>query len=156
MEICLFNERSQNEMQTNDLSSPLSFDLPTYAWVLGLAAWGGLVNYYRKYRCCEIDGFSFVEMFAEISTASFAGVLTFLTCQAAHFTSLFTAVMVGVSGHMGSRSVAFFVHMLQEKVFKAKENDFHKRSQNQFQQYEYNNLNFNKDNQNEPNCRKNY
>ena len=130
-------------MEVNNLSSQMNFDLLTYCWVLGLSAWGGLVNYYRKYRCCEIDGFSFVEMFAELSTAAFAGVLTFLTCQAAHFTGLFTAVMVGVSGHMGSRSVAFFEHMLQEKLFKAKEQDFTKHSHNQnqvnnqVQQYDY-------------------
>lgn len=116
-------------MDVNNSVSPLTFDLLTYLWVIGLSAWGGLVNYYRKYRCCEISGFSFFEMSAELSTAAFAGVLTFLTCQAAHFTSLFTAVMVGVSGHMGSRSVAFFENMLQEKLFnKAKEQDFGKLS----------------------------
>lgn len=109
--------------------TPLSFGFITYLWVLGFSAWGGVVNYYRKYRCDEIKKFSWVEMSAEVSTASFAGVLTFLCCEAAHFTQLFTAVMVGVSGHMGSRSVAFFEHMLQEKLFK------HNKQESQNQQY---------------------
>lgn len=129
----------------NPQLSPLSFSLLTYLWVVGLSAWGGVVNYYRKYRCCEIDRFSFFEMSAEISTAAFAGVLTFLTCQAAHFTGLFTAVMVGVSGHMGSRSVAFFEQILQEKLFQKTKHENFATLQNSVNQYQYKHQTF-KDN----------
>lgn len=137
-------------------ASPLTFDLSTYLWVIGLSAWGGVVNYYRKYRCCEIDGFSFMEMFAEISTASFAGVLTFFSCYAMNFTSLFTVVMVGVSGHMGSRSVTFFEHMLQDKLFNRHKNEPPPQNNsaplNNTQYYQYPNFNLSKEKLYESDC----
>ncbi len=76
-----------------------------YWWVLVLAGWGGIVNYIRKIRAGEVSRFSVTELIGELATSGFAGLLTFMICQAAGFEELVTAVMVGISGHMGARGI---------------------------------------------------
>ena len=76
---------------------PSTYGLITYLWVTGLAAWGGLVNFYRKVKSGETRAFNVVELIGEIAT--------FWLCEAAQFNPLVTAALVGISGHMGSRAI---------------------------------------------------
>jgi len=46
-----------------------------------------------------------VELNGEIATLTFAGFITFWLCEAAQFNPLFTAVLVGISGHMFSQPI---------------------------------------------------
>lgn len=84
---------------------PSTYGLITYVWVLALASWGGVVGYIRKVGAGEIHRYSFTEFVGEIVTSAFAGMLTFLLCEAAGMTPLLTAAFVGISGHMGSRAI---------------------------------------------------
>ena len=84
---------------------PTTYGLITYLWVTGLAAWGGLVSFYRKVQSGEARAFNVVELIGEIATSAFSGLITFWLCEAAQIDHLITAAMVGVSGHMGSRAI---------------------------------------------------
>ena len=52
---------------------PSTYGLITYLWVTGLAAWGGLVNFYRKVKSGETRAFNVVELIGEIATSAFRG-----------------------------------------------------------------------------------
>lgn len=84
---------------------PTTYGWLTYAWVLLLASWGGVVNFLRKRKTGAVRPFNFVELFGELATSGFAGVLTFWMCEAAGISPLVTAALVGISGHMGSRAI---------------------------------------------------
>jgi len=51
-------------------------------------------------------------------TSAFAGIITFYLCQAAGFSQLITAVMVAVTGHMGTRAI-YQVERIVEKRLKS-------------------------------------
>lgn len=84
---------------------PTSYELLTYLWVIGLAMTGGAVGFYEKWKRRHSRVFSVIEFAGEIVTAGFIGVITFWLCEAANISQLITAASVGVSGHMGSRSL---------------------------------------------------
>lgn len=84
---------------------PATYSLLTYAWVMALSAWGGVVGYIRKVNSGSIPRYSFMEFIGEVVTSAFAGMLTFWLCEAAGISPLVTAAMVGISGHMGSRAI---------------------------------------------------
>lgn len=84
---------------------PLSYSLLTYAWVLALAMWGGVVNFIRRVREGSAHRFSFSELFGELATSGFIGIITFWMCEWSQINSLLSAALIGISGHMGSRSI---------------------------------------------------
>lgn len=84
---------------------PSTYSLITYLLVTGLAAWGGLVNFYRKVKSGKTRVFNVTELIGEIVTSAFAGLITFWLCEAAQIHPLVTAALVGISGHMGSRAI---------------------------------------------------
>lgn len=94
----------------------LGIELITYGWVILLAVWGGVVNYFNKVRAGKTSRFNITELVGDIVTSGFVGVLTFWLCQASGFSELLTAVFVGVSGHMGARAVAKFETFIGEKI----------------------------------------
>lgn len=87
---------------------PTSFGLITYVWVIVLAAWGGVVRFIRKVKSGEMSSKqAFKAIVGEILTSAFAGVLTFYLAEASGVSQLWTAVLVGVAGHMGGRSIEY-------------------------------------------------
>ena len=82
-----------------------SFQILTYAWVIGLSTWGGLVNYISKIKSGAIARFNITELIGDMFVSGFTGLLTFWMCEAAGFNELTTAVFVGISGHMGARMI---------------------------------------------------
>lgn len=84
---------------------PSSYSLITYAWVLLLSAWGGMVAFLKRVREGHTQALNLVELVGEICTSAFTGLVTFFLCEAAHFQPLWTAVMVAISGHMGARAI---------------------------------------------------
>lgn len=92
------------------------FALLTYAWVLALSTWGGVVNYLSKIRSGHIARFNLTELIGDMCISGFTGMLTFWMCQAAGFDELITAVFVGISGHMGVRLIGKFEQMMSRKL----------------------------------------
>jgi len=85
--------------------NPESFQLITYAWVIGLSILGGIVSFFQKVKKGQTRIFNIVEFIGEVVTSAFVGIVTFYLCQASHMDELTTAGIVAISGHMGSRAL---------------------------------------------------
>lgn len=94
---------------------PSNYEAITYAWVLVLSLWGGISGYVRKIKGGN-SRFSLSELIGELCVSGFVGVLTFLLCESAQITPLLSAAFVGISGHMGSRSILILEKLLENKV----------------------------------------
>ena len=103
----------------NPLAEPektiTGYALLTYAWVLALSTWGGLVNYLSKIRAGHIARFNITELIGDMFVSGFTGLLTFWMCEAAGFNQLTTAVCVGISGHMGARMIGKLENVMSRK-----------------------------------------
>ena len=69
----------------------------TYIWVIGVSLWGGLVSFSERK-----EPFSFMKLLAHLTSASFAGLMTFYLCQYGNIPEPLTGVMCGVAAHMGT------------------------------------------------------
>lgn len=85
--------------------NPFNYSLLIYLWVFALAALGGTVNFMRKVKEGAVRAFNITEFIGEMITSGFAGLLTFWLCEAADISPLVSAVLIGISGHMGSRAI---------------------------------------------------
>lgn len=90
----------------------------TFLWVIGLASWGGVVSYLYRVEKNKLV-FSIFRLSAEMTTAAFVGVITYLLCSAAHISPETTAAFVGLSGHMGTRAL-FILEKKYEAYFGTK------------------------------------
>lgn len=106
------------------MTDPLQFpDIPPltwktvwpWIWVLFLSGWGGAVHFWQKRRNGQVRPFNVTELVGEMFTSGFAGVLTYLLCSYFNIPAMLSAVMVGVSGHMGARAIFGFERYLARK-----------------------------------------
>lgn len=95
---------------------PTSYGLLTYGWVLLLAAWGGFTNYRARVMSGKVQKFSLAELVGEVSTSAFVGVIAFYLCEAARLDPLWSAAIVGISGHMGGRAIFLFEDVMRSKL----------------------------------------
>lgn len=105
-----------NSAHASGGKSPFDYSTLTYAWVLGVSALGGLVSFTKKLRDGTTTRFRYTEFIGELVTSAFAGLLTFWLCEAASFDKLFSAVLIAISGHMGSRAL-FRIERYMESRF---------------------------------------
>lgn len=84
---------------------PFNYSLLTYAWVVVLSMWGGVVSYLRKVKDGVLHKFSIVELIGELFTAGFIGIITFWLCEWSDMSPLLSAALIAISGHMGSRAI---------------------------------------------------
>lgn len=89
---------------------PLNYLPLTYLWVVGISIWAAVASYARKLKEGRAR-FSLAELIGEMFISGFVGVLTFWLCEAANIDQPFSAAIIGISAHMGSRSI-----MLMENV----------------------------------------
>lgn len=99
---------------------PTNYSMLTYLWVFALAMTGGVVNFMRKVRAGTVRAFNITEFLGELITSGFAGLLTFWLCEAADINKLLSAVLIGISGHMGSRAIFKIEKWAEEKFGNAK------------------------------------
>ena len=93
-----------------------SFGVLTYLFVIALAMGGGIANYISKVRAGTVARFNVTELAGDIFISGFTGLITFWMCQASNFSDLITAVLVGISGHMGARLIGKFEQFLSRKL----------------------------------------
>lgn len=92
--------------QSRAAGSPFDFSLlATYGWVFVISFFGGFASWARKVKDGKARWFNFVELIGELAIASFAGVITFLLCRWAETNEWLMAALIGISGHMGSRTI---------------------------------------------------
>jgi len=97
---------------------PFGYEVATYLWVFFVSMLGGFVSFMKKVKDGAARAFNFSEFIGEIVTSAFAGILTFWLCEAANFSPLITAALVGVSGHMGSRAIFMLEKKFESKIDK--------------------------------------
>lgn len=85
--------------------TPTDYSFITYAWVLVLSMWGGSVSYYRKLRSNQDDRIRLMELIGELFTSGFVGIITFWLCEQSGIPQLYSAALVGITSHMGSRAI---------------------------------------------------
>lgn len=72
-------------------------------YALLLSLWGGLVQYAQRVR--SGGEWSWKELALDWIVCSFAGVLSFMVCQAFNVTGWQQAVVIAVSAHEGARAI---------------------------------------------------
>lgn len=86
-----------------------------HAWVfLVFALWGGLAHHVSKVRQSHIT-FSVAELFGDLCISGFSGMLAYALARHLAFGDWETAAVVGISGHMGSRTVFILERWLRNK-----------------------------------------
>jgi len=113
--------RMEEELKTAGkvISDPASISMITYAWVILLAVWGGLIRVMREIKFGEKSAAEMTWIFfVEILTSAFVGVLTFYLCTASDIQPLYTAVLTSTSGWMGVRALAVF-----EAIYNSRKGD---------------------------------
>lgn len=84
---------------------PLSYEWLTYLWVLVVSLWGGVSNYVKRMTGNETVAFSLAELVGDITISGFVGLITFFLCESAQIDRMLSAAIIGISAHMGSRSL---------------------------------------------------
>ena len=72
-----------------------------------LSTWGGIVNHITKLRSSR-KKFQFKELFFDLVVSTFAGLITYYFCRAANISETMSAILIAISGHMGTRAIAGF------------------------------------------------
>ena len=78
-----------------------------YLSTIFLSTWGGLVNHITKLRSGE-EKFQAKELIFDLVGSTFAGLITFYFCRASSVSETMSAVLIAISGHMGTRAIAGF------------------------------------------------
>jgi hypothetical protein len=86
-----------------------------HLWVLLLSGFGGVVSYIQKVKTGQCKRFNLTELVGEVVISGFAGAMTYLVCQATGVAPLWSAVLVGVAGHMGARTMLLLEHNLTRR-----------------------------------------
>ena len=94
---------------------PTNYSWITYFWVILLSIWGGIAHNIQKLRKGVIARFSLSELVGDIVISGFVGVLTFWLCEAAQIDRLWTAFIIGVTSHMGTRGLMAFEELVARK-----------------------------------------
>ena len=95
-------------------NSPENVPLITYLWVIALSLWAGIANNVRKIKAGAIR-FSIAELIGDIVISGFIGVVTYFLCQYYKIDGMFTAALVGISAHMGTRAIYGFELLVAKK-----------------------------------------
>jgi hypothetical protein len=96
---------------------PTIYSLFTYAWVTAISMLGGFVNFAHKVKLGLARAFNVVELFGELMTSAFVGLLAFWMCEAAGLSQIASAPLIGISGHMGTRAL-FLMEAWADRKFR--------------------------------------
>jgi len=90
---------------------PLTYQLATYMWVIGLSIFAGTASYIMKLKkgICKP---SLAELIGEIVISAFVGIVTFFGCEFFEVAPVMSAALIGIFSHMGSRAIMLFENSL--------------------------------------------
>lgn len=90
-----------------------AIDWFTWLWVVGLSVLGGVVSFYQKMKQGHVRPFNFAEFVGELAVSGLVGIITFLLCKEWGLSEVFSAALVGITAHMGSRAIMLFERYLE-------------------------------------------
>lgn len=88
-----------------------------WVWVLLISFWAGTVSMIRKIRLGETR-FSLAQWLGELIISGFIGFMTYYLCIHADIAEPLTAVCVGVSSYMGTKSLDILSKIISSKIEK--------------------------------------
>jgi uncharacterized membrane protein HdeD (DUF308 family) len=99
-------------MPEKDTSAAFQFiewlrQITPYFTTIFLSIWGGVVNHIQTLRAGK-KKFQWKELIFDLIASTFAGLLTFYFCRSAGISETKAAILIAVSGHMGTRAIAGF------------------------------------------------
>lgn len=77
----------------------------TWLWVSSFSIAGGVASFFMKLKRGEVRIFNLVELAGELFISWFVGVVTFLLCEGYGLDPIYSAGLIGVTAHMGSRAL---------------------------------------------------
>lgn len=92
-----------------------------YISTIFLSIWGGLVNHITTLRTGR-KKFQIRELAFDLIVSTFAGLLTLFFCKSAGVSETMSAILIAVSGHMGTRAIAGF-ETLYKRVIGIKDDE---------------------------------
>ena len=93
--------------------------LMPYMTTIFLSMWGGVVNHITTLRTGR-KKFRLKELMFDLVVSTFAGLITFYFCRSAGIGETMSAVLIAISGHMGTRAIAGF-EIIYRRVIGGKE-----------------------------------
>ena len=90
-----------------------------YFTTVVLSIWGGVVNHIQTIRNGK-KKFQWRELAFDLVTSTFAGLITFYFCRTAGISETMSAILIAISGHMGTRAIAGF-ETVYRRIIGAKE-----------------------------------
>ena len=90
-----------------------------YLTTFFLSTWGGVVNHITTLRSGR-KKFRLKELIFDLVVSTFAGLITFYFCRSAGISETMSAVLIAISGHMGTRAIAGF-ETVYRRIIGAKE-----------------------------------
>lgn len=97
--------------------SDLLAQAAAYIWVVLLSGTAGAVRHLHEVRTMRRK-FKFWVLVLEIATSALVGLLTYFFCRWANLNEWLTAMMVGVSGNQGVRTM-MLLEPIQSRIFGA-------------------------------------
>ena len=92
-----------------------------YFTTVFLSIWGSVVNHIQTIRSGK-NKFQPKELILDLIVSTFAGLLTFFFCKGAGVSETMSAVLIAISGHMGTRAIAGF-ETLYKRVIGIKDDE---------------------------------
>jgi hypothetical protein len=87
-------------------TDPMAYPWVTYAWVMLIAAWGGLIRFLNTmHKRRERLSVALCTLAIGLMTSIFVGVITFYVCELNGVDRLKTAILVAGTGFMGGESI---------------------------------------------------
>lgn len=81
-----------------------------YLSTLFLSCWGGIVSYIQRLRIHR-SHFNWKDLTFDLVISSFAGLLTHFFCEYSNVGGSMSAILIAISGHMGTRAIVSFEKM---------------------------------------------
>lgn len=86
-----------------------------YLSTLFLSCFGGLASYVQRIRV-KHQKFNLKELSYDLVISSFAGLMTYFFCSSSGVEGAKAAMLIAVSGHMGTRAIAAF-EIIRDRIF---------------------------------------
>lgn len=98
------------------VKNPSNYSIKEYAFILGVSILGGVVSWFSKVHKGDVSSaYRVSQLVGELATSALAGLIAFWMCEWAGLAPLLTATLVGISGHAGTRALAWFERFAESK-----------------------------------------
>lgn len=100
----------EKDMQNTAYIAEFFRQILPYLSTLFLSCWGGIVSHIQRLRIHH-KSFNWKDLTFDLVISSFAGLLTHFFCEYSNVGGSMSAILIAVSGHMGTRAIAGFEKM---------------------------------------------